>query len=65
MVSKIILILCIPHMTNHRFLKADQDSGKFNLMMFDIASTHPAWITEQRHRAFGKCYTIYPDEKSR
>ena len=52
-------------MINHRFLKADQDSGKFNLRMSDVASTHPAWITEQRHRAFGKCYTIYPDEKSR
>ena len=33
--------------------------------MYDVQKTHPSWITEQRHRAFGKCYTIYPNERTR
>ena len=49
----------------HRFLKADPTSGNFNLKMYDVALTHPSWITEQRLRSFGKCYTIHPDEKTR
>ena len=48
-----------------RFLKADPTSGNFSIKMPDIASTHPTWVTEQRHRSFGKCYTIHPDEKAR
>ena len=30
-----------------------------------MASTHPTWFTEQRHRSFGKCFTIHPDQKTR
>ena len=48
-----------------RFLKADPTSGKFSLKTYDVASTHPSWVMEQRHRSFGKCYTIHPDEKTR
>ena len=48
-----------------RFLKADPISGKFNLRMKDMASTHPSWISEKRHRKFGRCYTIHPDKTTR
>ena len=58
-----------------RFLKADPATGKFNTRICDVLSTntrtcdvpltHPSWITEQRHRSFGKCYTIHPDENTR
>ena len=48
-----------------RFLKADPMSGNVRFKTYDIALTHPTWITEQRHRSFGKCYTIHPDEKTR
>ena len=48
-----------------RFLKEDRDSGKFHARTYDVEKTHPSWIQEQRHRAFGKCYTIHPDEKTR
>ena len=41
-----------------RYLHADK-SGSFgeNLKIADNAS----WISEQRHRKFGRCYTFYPD----
>ena len=48
-----------------RFLKADATSGNFGVKTIDILLTHPTWVTEQRHRSFGKCYTIHPDEKTR
>ena len=41
------------------------DSGKYYVRSYDVATTHPTWITEQRHRAFGKCYTVHPDESTR
>ena len=50
---------------NCRFLKADPTTRQFNFKTYDIAKTHLEWITEQRHRSFGKCYTFYPDEKTR
>ena len=41
-----------------RYLQADKN-GKFseNLKIQDNAS----WVSEQRHRKFGRCYTFYPD----
>ena len=48
-----------------RFLKADPATKKFNVKIFDMALTHPTWFTEQRHRSFGKCFTIHPDQKAR
>ena len=41
-----------------RYLQADK-SGTFseNLKIAENAS----WISEQRHRKFGRCYTFYPD----
>ena len=43
---------------NIRYLNADK-TGKFteNLKIQDNAS----WVSEQRHRKFGRCYTFYPD----
>ena len=48
-----------------RFLKADPISGKYNLRMKDMTLTQPSWITEKRHRKFGRCYTIHPDKTTR
>ena len=41
-----------------RYLQADKN-GKFSegLKIQDNAS----WVSEQRHRKFGRCYTFYPD----
>ena len=41
-----------------RYLQADKN-GKFseNINIQDNAS----WVSEQRHRKFGRCYTFYPD----
>ena len=48
-----------------RFLKADQDTGEFYIKSYDIEKDLPTWIKEQRHRSFGKCYTIYPNATTR
>ena len=48
-----------------RFLKADPATGKFSVRSYDMALTHPTWITEQRHRSFGKCFTVHPNKKAR
>ena len=45
-----------------RFIKAD-DEGKFNEEL-DLINYHN-WITEQRHRKFGRCYTLSPDDRMR
>ena len=63
--SKNILNISIKITINLRFLKADPTSRKFRFNTSDFARTHPTWITEQRHRSFGKCYTVHPDEKTR
>ena len=45
-----------------RFIRSDEN-GTFQkaLDLFDSKS----WITEQRHRKFGRCYTMYPDNFTR
>ena len=45
-----------------RFIRADAN-GTFQTSLDLIDSQ--SWITEQRHRKFGRCYTIYPDDFTR
>ena len=39
------------------------DQGKFQEHL-DLIN-YQKWITEQRHRKFGRCYTLYPDARMR
>ena len=48
-----------------RFIRSDPASGKVYSKMDNVGLSHAEWITEQRHRAFGKCYSILVDEKIR
>ena len=45
-----------------RYIRADIN-GKTSEKL-KIVDNHK-WVTEQRHRKFGRCYTIYPDENVR
>ena len=42
-----------------RYLKADTN-GKFAEDL-DLVNNRN-WATEQRHRKFGRCYTLYPEK---
>ena len=46
-------------------MRDDPVSGKISIKTSNPQKTHPGWITEQRHRAFGKCYSIQIDEMIR
>ncbi len=46
-----------------RFFKAGRD-GRFNVKYKDLGNSSISqrlWVREQRHRAFGKCYTLTPE----
>ncbi len=43
-----------------RFFKADA-GGRFN----EILSLNASSFVEQRHRSFGRCYTLNPEERIR
>ena len=45
-----------------RFIRSDEN-GTF-LKSLDLFNSQK-WITEQRHRKFGRCYTMYPDDFTR
>ena len=45
-----------------RLIRSDEN-GTF-LKSLDLFNSQK-WITEQRHRKFGRCYTMYPDDFTR
>ena len=45
-----------------RLIRSDEN-GTF-LKSLDLFNSQK-WITEQRHRKFGRCYTMYPDNFTR
>ena len=42
-----------------RFIRSDEN-GTFQKVL-DLFNSQK-WITEQRHRKFGRCYTMHPDD---
>ena len=45
-----------------RFLTSDRN-GTFSVYL-NLTDSHNS-VKEQRHRKFGRCYTVYPDEHMR
>ena len=43
-----------------RFFKADAN-GKFSMKAKNVSSDSVSWLTEQRHRLSGKCFTLTPE----
>ena len=46
-----------------RYIKS-KENGAFSNFSLNLDDNHD-WVNEQRHRKFGRCYTIYPDKNSR